>query len=127
MKSQRGMSFFGLIIMIAFGISLVLIGVKLVPPYIEYFTVKKILGAIAADPAFSTMTPQEIRTSFERRAAIDYQNAVNPQDLDITKVDGETVISVEYSQKIFIAGNVSACLDFEASTAGKKSKPLTKE
>lgn len=127
MKSQRGMSFFGLIIMIAFGISLVLIGVKLVPPYIEYFTVKKILSAIQADPSFSTWSPAEIRNSFDRRAAIDYQNAVEAKDLDITKVDGETVVSVEYSQKIFIAGNVSACLDFEASTAGKKSKPLVKE
>lgn len=127
MKSQRGMSFFGLILMIAFGITLVLVGIKIVPSYIEYYTVKKIIGAIAADPGFQNMSPAEIRNSFDRRSAIDYQNAVTAQDLEITKQDGENVITVEYSKKVELGGNLSACMDFEASTAGKKSKPAIKE
>jgi hypothetical protein len=119
------MSFIGLVLVIALGISIVLIGVKLVPAYIEFFSVKKILTAIAKDPGFETMSPAEIRKSFERRLAIDYVTAVDSKDLEITKEDGNNVVSVEYSQKIPLAFNVSACLDFEASTSDVKStKPI---
>lgn len=120
MKHQRGMSFIALVLLIVLGISIVLIGVKLVPAYIEFFSVKKVLSAMEKDPGFSAMSPGEIRKSFERRATIDYITAVNSQDLEITKADGDNVVSVEYSQKIPLAFNVSACLDFSASTGGGK-------
>lgn len=120
MKHQRGMSFIALVILIALGISIVLIGVKLVPAYIEFFSIKKVLGAIEKDPGFASMSAAEIRKSFERRATIDYITVVNSQDLDITKENGDNVVSVEYSQKIPLAFNVSACLDFLASTGGGK-------
>jgi hypothetical protein len=112
------MSFIALVLLIALLISIVLIGVKLVPAYIEFFSVKKVLAAMAKDPGFSTMNPGELRKSFERRVAIDYITVVTSQDLDITKEDGENVVSIEYSQKIPLAFNVSACLDFAASTSG---------
>ena len=120
MRSQRGMGFVSLVLLIALLVSIVLIGVKLTPAYIEFFSVKKILAAMAKDPGFAAMNAKEIRDSFERRTAIDYVSAVKAEDLDIGKDNGENVVSVEYSQKIPLAFNISACLDFSASTAGTK-------
>lgn len=125
MKHQRGMTFIGWVVVLALVISYVLIGVKVVPAYIEFFSIKKVLAVMANDPGFPTMTPAEIRNSFERRIAIDYISVVNSKDLDISKVDGENVASVEYSQKIPLVANISILLDFSASTSGSKSaKPV---
>ncbi len=125
MKHQRGMTFIGWVVVLALVISYVLVGVKVVPAYIEYFSVKKVLATMANDPGFPSMSVKEIRDSFDRRASIDYITAVTPDDLDITKDNGENVVSVNYSQKIPLVANISIVLDFSASTAGKKSaKPV---
>ncbi len=127
MHHQRGMSFIGILILIVLGVSITLLVVKLSPSYIEYFSVKKIMATMAKDPAFANMSPKEIRESFDRRATIDYVNTVNGKDLDLSKENGENVASVEYSQKIPLVLNISACLDFEASTSGAAGKPLKTE
>ncbi|MBI5750870.1 MAG: DUF4845 domain-containing protein [Hydrogenophilales bacterium] len=117
MKHQRGMTFISMMILIILGVSITLLGVKLAPSYIEFFSVKKIMSAMAKDPAFPTMSPQEVRNSFDRRATIDYVDSVNGKDLDISKENGQNVASVEYSKKIPLVLNISACLEFEASTS----------
>ncbi len=124
MKKQRGMSFIGTLILIVLGVSITLLVVKLAPAYIEFFSVKKVLAAMAQDPAFPAMSPAEVRDSFDRRANIDYITTVTGKDLDLSKEDGQNVASIEYSQKIPLVLNVSACLDFSASTAssGKPAK-----
>lgn len=126
MKYQRGMSFFSMMILIVLGISIVLLGVKLTPSYIEFFSVKKIMSAMAKDPAFPTMSPQEIRNSFDRRATIDYVDAVNGKDIDLSKENGQNVASIEYAKKIPLVLNISACLEFVASTESS-SKPTKGE
>lgn len=117
MNKQRGISFISLVLMIALGVTIVLIGAKLAPAYIEFFAVKKVLAAMAQDPAFPDMSPKELRDSFNRRATIDYIQSIQAKDLDIAKEDGQNVVSAEYSLKIHLIGNVSACLDFFASTS----------
>ena len=121
---QRGMSIISILILVVLGVSIVLLVVKLTPAYIEFFSVQKIMSTMAKDPAFPGMSPREIRDSFDRRATIDYVTSVNGSDLDLSKDNGENVASVEYAQKIPLVLNISACLDFQASTAGTKSKPL---
>jgi len=124
MKNQRGMSFIGTLVLIVLGVSITLLVVKLAPAYIEFFSVKKVLATMAQDPAFPAMSPTEIRNSFDRRANIDYITTVTGKDLDLSKDNGQNVASMEYSQKIPLLFNISACLDFSASTAssGKPAK-----
>ena len=127
MHRQRGMTFISMMILIVLGVSITLVVVKLTPSYIEFFSVQKIMSAMAKDPAFQGMGPREIRDSFDRRASIDYVTSVTSADLDISKVNGENVAAVEYSQKIPLVLNISACLEFDASTAETKRKPLKAE
>jgi len=123
MQRQRGLSFISILILIVLGVSITLLVVKLTPAYIEYFSVKKIMSAIAKDPAFPNMSPREIRDSFDRRASIDYVTAVNGNDLDLSKDNGANVASLEYSLKIPLVVNVSACLAFDASTSSSRAAP----
>ena len=117
MKKQKGITLVGMLL-VATGIFFVaVILMKIVPAYIEYYSVKKVLSAMANDPAFPGMSIQEIRVSFDRRANIDNITAVKGADLDISKVDGEPVATAEYSVKTPLFGNLSAWMDFKGSTA----------
>lgn len=121
-KNQQGMTFFGVMFV---GMAVVLgaiLVMKLIPPYLEFWSVQKIIGVMAKDPALPGMTPQEVRSSFARRAVIDNVKVIAGKDLDVTKDRGETVVSAEYSVTVPVAGNLSALIEFKASTQGSKSQ-----
>lgn len=123
-KNQQGMTFFGVVfvgMVLVFGAILIM---KLIPPYLEYWSVHKIIAVMAKDSALPNMTPAEIRSSFDRRAVIDNVNVIKGSDLEISKDRGTTVVNVNYSVTVPIVGNLSALMDFQASTVnsvpGKK-------
>ena len=116
MRKQRGVSLSGLIIVLAvLGVGGVL-GAKLMPAYIEYFAVKKMLASMeqAGDLKGSV---RDIRRGFDTRNAIEDVKSVKGEDLEVTKEGGETVVSVAWSVKVPMLNNVSACIDFSVTTA----------
>jgi hypothetical protein len=94
-----------------------LLGLKVVPEYIEYFTAVKAINAIAQDQ--SDGTPADIRKAFELRQAIDNIPSLKPSDLDITKEGGQNVISFAYRKEIPLVANIGLYIDFQASTRGR--------
>ena len=116
MGKQRGVSLTGLIITLAvLGVGGVL-GAKLMPAYIEYFAVKKMLASMeqAGDLKGSV---REIRRAFDTRNAIEDVKAIKGEDLEVTKEAGETVVTAAWSVKVPMINNVAACLDFTVTTA----------
>ena len=116
MLKQRGISLMGLIITLGILGFLAVMAAKLMPAYIDYFSVKKMLASMeqAGDLKLSV---REIRKSFETRNAIESVSAVKGDDLEITKEGGETVVTANWSVKIPMVSNSSACLDFTVTTA----------
>lgn len=124
MNKQKGITVVGMLL-VATGIFFIaLIVMKIVPAYIEYFSVKKVINAMANDPALPTMSVKEIRDSFSRRASIDNITGIKSDELDISKSAGETVVIAEYAVKTPLLGNLSAYMDFTATTA--KDSPSSK-
>ena len=116
MRHQRGLSPLGLIVVLGVIGFLGVMAAKLLPSYIEYFTVKKMFAAMEQNGDLKG-TVREIRGSFERRNAIEDVKSVKPEDLEISKVGGETVVSANWSVKVPLVSNISACLDFAVTTA----------
>ncbi|HEX5538253.1 MAG TPA: DUF4845 domain-containing protein [Methylophilaceae bacterium] len=117
MHKQRGMTFIGLVLTIAAIVFVAVIGMKLVPAYIEYFSVKKAITKIANDPSFKEMSKADIIASFDRTATIDNITVINGKDLAVARDDaGHTVVTANYQALVPLIGNVSALLDFSAST-----------
>lgn len=116
-RSQRGITLtgalMGMIVLAAVG----LFGAKLLPSYVEYFAVKKIIAAMEASGETKSGTVRQLRDAFDRRNAIEDVKSVNGADLEITKDGGETVITATWATKVPIVGNFSACLDFTVTTA----------
>ena len=116
MHKQRGMTFIGLVFVIAGIVFVAVIGMKLLPAYMEYMSVKKAITKIAKEPTFASMSNKDIVDTFDRSATIDNISVVKGRDLDITKDESGTVVSVEYQTIVPLVANVSALLDFEATT-----------
>ncbi|HEX4333821.1 MAG TPA: DUF4845 domain-containing protein [Usitatibacter sp.] len=116
MRQQRGVSLVNLIITLAVLGFLAIMGAKLLPAYIEYFKVKKIFATMESS-GDTKGTVGEIRRSFQRRNVIEDVHSVSEQDIEISKEGGETVLTANWSTKVPLVNNISACLDFSVTTA----------
>jgi Domain of unknown function (DUF4845) len=114
---QQGMSFIGLVLMIAAGICILLVGVKVTPAYIEFFGVKKIISRIGNESNFSEMGKKEIIEEFDKGASIGYVTVIKGADLVIEKGTSGNVVTATYQVTIPIVANASVLLDFNATTA----------
>jgi hypothetical protein len=117
MRREQGISLVGTIFLLAIAGFVLVVGFKLVPAYIEYFSVKKVLKTMAQSET-KNATVAELKKSFDRRASADYIDSVKADDLDITKENGMVVISATWSKKVPLVANVSAVVDFTASSSG---------
>jgi hypothetical protein len=118
-KKQQGATFLGMAIVAGFIIFIAIIGMKMAPAYIEFMSVKKVLKAMGNDPELKSMSTKEIRESFEKRKSIDDISSVTKDDLVIDKNEsGSIVVTADYQVKKPLMGNVTALLDFHASSDG---------
>ena len=117
MHKQKGVTLIGMLFIGTMVVFAALVAMRMVPAYIEYFSIKKIFAAMTNDVGMKDMSVKEIRDSYERRAGIDNVTVIKPEDLEISKEDGGVVMEVSYSVKKPIAGNVSIVMDFNVSTA----------
>ena len=115
MRKQRGISLSGTIFWLAILGFLGIMAAKLLPAYIEYFSVKKILAQLEAQ-GVTKGSVRDIRFGYEKLNAVEDVKSVRGDDLEITKSGGEAIISATWSVKVPLVQNISACLDFSATT-----------
>jgi hypothetical protein len=117
MKSrQRGLTMFGFLFTAAVLVMVALLAMKLVPAYIEFFSVKKILSTMGQESDLKSKSNGEIRSDFARRASVGYVTVVKPEDLTVDRHGAVPVISADYAYRAKLVGNVSLVVDFSASS-----------
>lgn len=97
---QRGLSFIGLVFLVAIIVSAAVIGAQSVPVFLEYQAITKAANKAAAEGN----TVAEVKASFDRSAAIDDFKSVSGSDLEVTKVNDKIVVGFEYSREIHLVG-----------------------
>ena len=116
MRRERGIGLVQLIVTLGV---LAFIGVmvaKCLPSYLEFFSVKKMFAAME-QTGETKGTVREIRSAYERRNNIEDVKSVRPEDIEITKEGGETVLTASWSARVPLVYNISACLEFVVTTA----------
>lgn len=117
MHKQQGMTFIGLVLIIAGIVFVAVIGMKLTPAYLEFLSVKRAIAKIENDPSFASMSKNDIVSQFDRSAQIDDIRAIKGNELLIAKEEGgRPVVTAEYEAVVPLVANVSALIDFRAST-----------
>jgi hypothetical protein len=114
---QCGLTLGGLLVVLFIVIMLALVGFRVLPAYMEFFTARNAIQAIARDKL--TSSPTDIRKSFDNRAAVDDIRAIKASDLDISKDGSDIVIGFAYRKEVPLFANVGVYIDFAASSKGR--------
>ena len=112
-RAQRGLSMIAFLFVAAVIVVVAAIGFRVIPAYIEFFTVRSAVEKSlrdAPDP-----TPAVVKRSFDKYIAADYIDSVTSADLNVVK-DGNTITAtVAWQRELHLVGNVSLLLDFDVT------------
>lgn len=110
---QRGVTLFGLLfwgVLIAFT---AVVGAKVTPKVMEYYTIKRAVDTVArSNPA----TVPAARAEFERIKQVEYSIELPASELEVTKDNDKVKINFAYSREIPIGGPVYLLLKFEGQS-----------
>jgi Tfp pilus assembly major pilin PilA len=110
-SKQSGMSFIGLLFVGGLLAVLGVVAVQVVPTLIELQAINK-----AVMKARDGNTPTEIRTLFDRAAAVDDIKSITGKDLDVSPAGEKVVIRFAYQREIHLAGPAYLTLKYSGSS-----------
>jgi hypothetical protein len=111
---QCGLTMTGFLFTAIVAVAVVMIGFQMVPPYIEYFTVKKIMAKTLEDSK-QGFTLYQFRRDFDLKASADYIDSVRGSDIQVSKEGNALVATASWTRTVHLVGNVSLLLEFEAT------------
>jgi len=111
-KPQQGMSITSWIMAIAIVLFFVLLGVRMVPSYMEFHSMSKILEGIKEDPKYRKVAPKQLRKIFNRRIDINGIYDFDQKNLKIDRSKGQTSMILDYEVRKPVAGNVEVVMSF---------------
>jgi hypothetical protein len=115
-QKQRGLTIVGFIFVAAVILIAVMIGFRVLPSYIEYYTVQKVMAKTLQDQreGFSVV---QFRKDFDLKAGADYIESVRGTDIDVQKIGNEIIATATWAKKLPLVANVSLLLEFEATAS----------
>jgi Domain of unknown function (DUF4845) len=115
-SAQRGVTLVGLIIGLTVLVFLALLAMKLIPVYMEYYTARNAILAIARSQQGGSVN--DVRRAWESRSAVDDITAVKGSDLEISKDGNQLVLGFAYRKEVPLFANLGVYIDFAASSRG---------
>lgn len=120
-RRQRGMSFLGLVALVAILGFTAVIGLKLIPIYMDSWKIDGAMEAVINDPEIKELSRQQVINSMLKRLDIDSVDAVNysnyKESLTVTKKGDTTTINVYYQITTPLIGNLSLIAVFDKSVS----------
>ena len=116
-QTQRGMTMLGFLMVLCLGIFFAFCAMKIVPMYIEYYSVKKMLTTISKNPEAANGSKEKIRDLFRRSLEIDYVKVIKPDMLKIESTDGGMKMIVDYERRENLMANLDVVGKFHAEQA----------
>lgn len=115
-QHQSGLTLIGFIIVLAVVGLFIYVGMKLVPMYTEYYSVKQALAGLAEEPGIGQQTPARIKDLFFRRLYMSYSDNVKPEHVKLTRLPtGGWTMDVNYELRKPIIANLDVVGRFSAT------------
>jgi Tfp pilus assembly protein PilE len=114
-NGQAGLTMIGFLFVAAVVVVIALIGFRVLPSYMEYFSVKKAVAGALEDAVDGQ--PATVRRFFERRVGAEYIDSIDWRNLEVTKQNNQIVASISWEKRMPLVYNISLLLDFEVTEA----------
>ena len=115
-KEQSGLTIIGFIFVAAIVLTAAMIGFRVLPSYIEYFSVEKTLKQTLINSR-DGVTLAEFRKDFDLKASADYIDSVRGADVELNKQGNALVATATWSKTLPLVGNASILLEFQAAAS----------
>jgi hypothetical protein len=112
-RRQLGMTFIGLLCILALVGVIVYAGIRLVPLYLNYMNIAHTMDAVATEFKGENPDPGGIRHSLERHWEITTISSVDSKDIEISKTDSGVTMHVAYDDSVPYLANVSLSVHFD--------------
>ena len=110
LKRQNGLTAIGWLIVLALIGFFVLLTLRMLPSYLEYYKVVSSLDSLEKEPGLET--PAEIRKLLERRFNISYVESIEAKDVVIKAVGSNFRVIADYESRKHIFANVDVIMSF---------------
>ena len=97
-EPQRGMTVIGMLLLLIVIAFVALIAMKVVPMYMQYFTVKSTIESVRKE-SVSSMTTVDIQNAIQKRFDTGYVENVKAKDLKIRNVPGGKALDLVYQDE----------------------------
>ena len=115
-RRQQGMTFIGLLFVLAMAGAIVYAGIRLAPLYLNYMKVVRSLDAAATEAKGDNPDPAALRRALGKQWEIQSIDSPDFKDIEITKEDSGVVLHVAYDDSVPYIANVSLSVHFEKTT-----------
>ena len=112
---QNGMTMMSWLVVLGIVVFFILIGIKMIPTYLENYSIKQVLTNMENDRAVRSMSPAEMKQSFMKRLKINSVYEFDRNAIQIKKEKNGTRFEVSYEIRKPVAGNVSIVMAFSES------------
>lgn len=112
-RKQEGMSLVGFLIVLALVIFVAYLGMRIVPIYLEFYSVKSAMTGLAKEPGSAKYSPFDIKDKMLNRLNINYSDGnVGAEDIKIVRSNG-VWIQVKYEVRKPIMGNLDVIVTYD--------------
>lgn len=97
---QKGLSAFGILLLLIVVALIALTAVKIVPMYIENYAVKSVLESIQNDHRIDPKSKAAIWESLQKRLYINEVRYIKKEDVSMSRKKGKTTVTIEYETRV---------------------------
>jgi hypothetical protein len=111
-RRQHGITMIAVVLILIIIAFVALIGMRIIPIYLEYFSIVGILNDVE-QTANAKMSTAEIHTSIERRFDVDYVTVITSKDVKIKSKGAAKILELVYEDRRPLIGNLDIVAKFE--------------
>ena len=98
-QRQRGMTAIGMLLLLIVIAFVALIAMKVVPMYIQYYTIKSTIESVRKEPQIAQMSPTDIQNAIQKRFDSGYVDNITARDLKIRNENRGRVLDLVYQDE----------------------------
>lgn len=110
---QKGMTLIGFVFILAFLLFIAYLGIKIVPHYLNYFSVIDAMEKVALEPNIGRATTNVVQSKLKNVLFVNYVEGIKPENLKVVRTGAGNQIILDYRIEEPIAGNISVLLHFQ--------------
>lgn len=113
LKRQRGMGWFGMLLVFGAIAFVAVVAIKVGPLYLNHMTVVRVVKNVADDAEMGGANVQQIRAALQRRWDIDYIEQIEAKDIKVKRSSRGRMLSYDYEARVSLFYNIYVVVHFQ--------------